>query len=64
MTPDKARAARRMYDQRELTVRRPSDLLGVGRSSVYGALWRDGAVHGPSSGSTRTPDGPAAGRQG
>jgi hypothetical protein len=53
-----------MYDQRELTVQQFADVLGVGRSSVYPALWRDGAVHGQAAGSTRTPDGPAAGLQG
>ncbi len=59
MTPDKAVAARRMYDQRELTVQQIADVLGVGRSSVYRALWREGAVHGPTS--RPVPDGPAAG---
>lgn len=43
MTPDKAKAARRMYDQRELTVAQIAEALGVGRSSVYRALWREGA---------------------
>lgn len=38
MTSDKARAARRMYDQRELRVQQIADVLAVGRSSVYRAL--------------------------
>jgi hypothetical protein len=53
-----------MYDQRELTVQQIADVLAVGRSSVYRALWRDGAMHGPSAGSTQTLYGPAAGRRG
>jgi DNA invertase Pin-like site-specific DNA recombinase len=49
MTPDKAKAARRMYDQRELTVAQIAEALGVRRSSVYRALRRECAVHGPTS---------------
>jgi len=49
MTPDKAIAARRMYDQREMTVQQIADVLEVGRSSVCRALWREGAVHSPAS---------------
>ena len=38
MTPDKLHAARRMYDQRELTVAQIATVLGVSRNTVYRAL--------------------------
>lgn len=49
MTPDKVKAARRMYDQREFTVAQIAEALGVGRSSVYRALNKAGAVQSPTS---------------
>jgi DNA invertase Pin-like site-specific DNA recombinase len=59
MTPEKAKAARRMYDQRELTVAQIAEALGVGRSSVYRALGREGAVHDPTgAGSPSVKPGP------
>jgi hypothetical protein len=36
MTPDKAKAARRMYDQRELTVAQIAEALGVGAARCIG----------------------------
>ena len=38
MTPDKLRTARRMYDQREMTVEQIATVLGVSRTTVYRAL--------------------------
>jgi DNA invertase Pin-like site-specific DNA recombinase len=38
MTPDKVKAARRMYDDREHTVEQIAAILGVGRTSIYRAL--------------------------
>ena len=38
MTPDKLHAARRMYDQREMTVEQIATVLGVSRTTVYRAL--------------------------
>jgi hypothetical protein len=55
-------AGHRCGEPRELTVQQIADVLGVGRSSVYRALWREGAVHGPTSGPP--PAGPGTGRQG
>ena len=46
MPPDKARAARRMYEVREMTVQQIADVLGVGRSSVYRSLRLQGVVAG------------------
>lgn len=48
MPPDKARAARRMYEAREMTVQQIADVLGVGRSSIYRSLRVQGAI-GPST---------------
>ena len=41
MTPDKVKAARRMYDQRDMTVAEIGAVLGVSRGTVYRALGRD-----------------------
>ena len=38
MTPDKLRAARRMYDQCEMTVTQIATILGVSRTTAYRAL--------------------------
>jgi DNA invertase Pin-like site-specific DNA recombinase len=48
MPPDKARAARRMYEAREMTVQQIADVLGVGRSSIYRSLRVQSAI-GPST---------------
>jgi DNA invertase Pin-like site-specific DNA recombinase len=47
MTPDKLHAARRMYDQREMTVGQIATVLGVSRTTVYRALMME-ATGNPS----------------
>jgi DNA invertase Pin-like site-specific DNA recombinase len=48
LTSDKARAARRMYEAREMTVQQIAEVLGVGRSSIYRSLRRQGAINSPT----------------
>ncbi|MFJ2352683.1 recombinase family protein [Glutamicibacter sp. NPDC087673] len=38
LSPDKLRAAKRMYEQRDMTVAQIGEVLGVSRSTVYRAL--------------------------
>jgi DNA invertase Pin-like site-specific DNA recombinase len=44
MTADKLAAARRMYEQRELSGQQIARALGVSRSTLYRALSKAGAV--------------------
>jgi DNA invertase Pin-like site-specific DNA recombinase len=54
MTPDKLAAARRMYEQRELSGEQIARALGVSRSTLYRALTKAGAVRpAPIPGSER-----------
>jgi DNA invertase Pin-like site-specific DNA recombinase len=55
MSPDKLAAARRMYDQGELSGEQIARALGVSRSTLYRALARAGAVKpvGPPAESER-----------
>lgn len=49
-SPDKLRTAKRMYEQKDMTVAQIGEVLGVSRSTVYRALNRDScAVKDPSS---------------
>ncbi|MBF4609374.1 DNA invertase Pin-like site-specific DNA recombinase [Curtobacterium sp. PhB42] len=41
LSADQARTARRLYDQRDMTVAQIGDVLGVSRTTVYRALRRD-----------------------
>ena len=44
LNPDQVRTARRLYDERELTVEEIGRILGVSRTSLYRALGRDRAT--------------------
>ncbi len=46
---EQASAAKRIDDQRGVTVRQIADALRGGRSSVYRALWRRNAVPGSTA---------------
>jgi predicted transcriptional regulator len=41
LNPDQVKTARRLYDERELTVEEIGRILGVSRTSIYRALGRD-----------------------
>ncbi|MEG8037728.1 recombinase family protein [Sphingomonas sp. LR61] len=41
LSADQARTARRLHDQRDMTVAQIGDVLGVSRTTVYRALRRD-----------------------
>jgi len=43
LTKDKLRTARRMYEQKDMTVEKIGEVLGVSRTTVYRALRRDPA---------------------
>lgn len=43
LTADQVKTARRLYDQRELTVNQIGDVLGVSRTTIYRALDRQAA---------------------
>lgn len=53
MSADKSRAARRMYEAREMTVQQIATVLGVGRSTVYRSLRVQGVVGGGETGGER-----------
>jgi len=38
LSPDKLRTAKRLYEQKEMTVAQIGEVLGVSRSTVYRAL--------------------------
>jgi len=44
LNADQVRTARRLYDERELTVEEIGRILGVSRTSIYRALGRDGSA--------------------
>ena len=44
LNPDQVKTARRLYDERELTVEEIGRILGVSRTSIYRALGRDPAA--------------------
>lgn len=47
LTKDKLRTARRMYEQKDMTVAKIGEVLGVSRTTVYRALRRDPATTPP-----------------
>ena len=47
LTKDKLRTARRMYEQKDMTVEKIGEVLGVSRTTVYRALRREPAPAGP-----------------
>lgn len=49
LSPDQVKAARRMYEQNEMTVAQIRAVLGVSRATIYRALNRNSARRGPSS---------------
>lgn len=49
LSPDQVKAARRMYEQNEMTVAQIGAVLGVSRATIYRALNRNSARRGPSS---------------
>ena len=49
LSPDQGKAARRMYEQNEMTVAQIGAVLGVSRATIYRALNRNSARRGPSS---------------
>lgn len=53
MTPDKLDTARRLYQAREMTVAQIAAVVGVGRSTLYRALVKDGAVATSAGGHER-----------
>ena len=52
LNADQVRTARRLYDERELTVEEIGRILGVSRSSIYRALGRDRSAAGTSAGTS------------
>ena len=49
LTGDQVKTARRLYDQKELTVGQIGDVLGVSRTTIYRALDRQAAQAGTAS---------------
>ena len=47
LSADQVKAARRMYDQNDMTVAQIGDVLGVSRTTIYRALNRQPATPGP-----------------
>ncbi len=54
LTKDKLRTARRMYEQKDMTVEKIGEVLGVSRTTVYRALRREPAPVAPRRRSTAT----------
>ena len=52
LNADQVRTARRLYDERELTVEEIGRILGVSRTSIYRALGRDGSAVATSAGTS------------
>ena len=50
LTPDQVKTARRLYDQKELTVGQIGDVLGVSRTTIYRALERQAAQASSTAG--------------
>lgn len=48
MSADQVRAARRMYEQKDMTVAQIGQVLGVSRTTIYRALNRPPAAAAPS----------------
>ena len=48
MSADQVRAARRMYEQKDMTVAQIGQVLGVSRTTIYRALNRAPAAAAPS----------------
>lgn len=53
LTPDQVKTARRLYDQKELTVGQIGDVLGVSRTTIYRALERQAAQNSSTAGTKR-----------
>ena len=49
LTGDQVKTARRLYDQKDMTVSQIGDVLGVSRTTIYRALDRQAAQAGPAS---------------
>ena len=54
LTADQVKTARRLYDQKELTVGQIGDVLGVSRTTIYRALERQAALAGSTAGTKRS----------
>ncbi len=54
LTKDKLRTARRMYEQKDMTVEKIGEVLGVSRTTVYRALRREPGPAAPRRRSTAT----------
>ena len=52
LNADQVRTARRLYDERELTVEEIGRILGVSRTSIYRALGRERSAAGTSAGTS------------
>ena len=52
LNADQVRTARRLYDERELTVEEIGRILGVSRTSIYRALGRDRSAAATSAGTS------------